>query len=414
MNREPVVVTGLGLVSPLGSTVSSFWTSLVAGQSGIGPLTRFDASDLPVRFGGEAKGFDPLSVLSAKDARRLTRFIQFAVWAAVHAWRDAGLEDVDCDRDRAGVFIGSGMGALDMLEEEHRNLLDKGPGRVSPFLIPGVIVNMAAGVPAMHLGLRGPNLSPVTACASGAHAIGEAARTIQRGDADIILAGGAEAAMTRLSLAGFASAKALSTRNDDPAGASRPFDRGRDGFVMGEGAAVLVLERLGHAKARGARVLAQVAGYGASADAHHLTAPPPEADGMQRAILAAIRDASLSLADIGYINAHGTSTPANDKAESAGLRAVFGAALDDIPVSSIKSMTGHLLGAAGAVEAAATVLSLHHGLLPMTLNYADPDPDCPLDVIAGAARSRAVRAALSQNMGFGGQNAALVFSHLAH
>jgi len=266
----------------------------------------------------------------------------------------------------------------------------------------------------MHLGLRGPNLSPVTACASGAHAIGEAARTIQRGDADIILAGGAEAAMTRLSLAGFASAKALSTRNDDPAGASRPFDRGRDGFVMGEGAAVLVLERLGHAKARGARVLAQVAGYGASADAHHLTAPPPEADGMQRAILAAIRDASLSLADIGYINAHGTSTPANDKAESAGLRAVFGAALDDIPVSSIKSMTGHLLGAAGAVEAAATVLSLHHGLLPMTLNYADPDPDCPLDVIAGAARSRAVRAALSQNMGFGGQNAALVFSHLAH
>ncbi|MEB3203685.1 MAG: beta-ketoacyl-ACP synthase II [Candidatus Sericytochromatia bacterium] len=414
MNREPVVVTGLGLVSPLGSTVASFWTSLVAGQSGIGPLTRFDASDLPVRFGGEAKGFDPLSVLGAKDARRLTRFIQFAVWSAVHAWRDAGLEGVDCDRDRAGVFIGSGMGALDMLEEEHRNLLDKGPGRVSPFLIPGVIVNMAAGVPAMHLGLRGPNLSPVTACASGAHAIGEAARTIQRGDADIILAGGAEAAITRLSLAGFASAKALSTRNDDPVGASRPFDRGRDGFVMGEGAAVLVLERLGHAKARGARILAQVAGYGASADAHHLTAPPPEADGMQRAILSAIRDAGLSLSDIGYINAHGTSTPANDKAESAGLRAVFGAALDGIPVSSIKSMTGHLLGAAGAVEAAATVLSLHHGLLPPTLNYADPDPECPLDVIAGAARSRAIRAALSQNMGFGGQNAALVFSHLAH
>ncbi|MEB3236791.1 MAG: beta-ketoacyl-ACP synthase II [Candidatus Sericytochromatia bacterium] len=414
MNREPVVITGLGIVSPLGSTVESFWSSVTAGRSGIGPLTRIDASDLPVRFGGEAQGFDPLQVLNAKDARRLTRFIQFAVWASVHAWRDAGLDGASVDLDRAGVFIGSGMGALDMLEDEHRTLIDRGPDRVSPFLIPGVIVNMASGVPAMHLGLRGPNLSPVTACASGAHALGEAMRTIQRGDADIILAGGAEAAMTRLSIAGFASAKALSTRNDDPAGASRPFDRGRNGFVMGEGSGVLVLERLSHAKARGARILAEVAGYGASADAHHLTAPPPEADGLQRAIRAALADAGMKPADIGYVNAHGTSTPANDKAEAAGLKGVFGAALDEVPVSSTKSMTGHLLGAAGAVEAIATVLALHHGLLPPTINYSDPDPDCPLDVIPGVARTKAVRAALSQNMGFGGQNAALVFRSLAH
>ncbi|MEB3298992.1 MAG: beta-ketoacyl-ACP synthase II [Candidatus Sericytochromatia bacterium] len=414
MKREPVVVTGLGVVSPLGSWVDPMWEAMVQGRSGIARVSRVEVDDLPVRLAGEARGFDPLAVLSPKDARRLTRFIQFSVWAAVHAWRDAGLEGADIDRDRAGVYIGSGMGALDLLEEEHQTLLSKGPGRVSPFLIPGVIVNMAAGVPAMHLGLKGPNLSPVSACATGSHAIGEALQVLRRGDADLMLAGGAEAAITRLALAGFASAKALSTRNDHPELASRPFDRQRDGFVMGEGAGVLVLERLAHAKARGARILAEVAGYGASADAHHLTAPPPAAEGMQRAIRAALADADLTTRDIGYINAHGTSTPANDKAEAAGLRAVFGHELDHVPVSSTKSMTGHLLGAAGALEAIAAVLALSRGVLPPTINHDDPDPDCALDVVPNKARIASPQAVMSQNMGFGGQNVSLVFRHLAH
>ncbi len=407
--KNRVVITGLGAVTPIGLDAASYWSGLKAGQSGVAPIARFDASALPVRFAAEVKGWDPTAYLSAKESKRNARFVQFAVGAGRQAFDLANLGSGGMDMARLGVIVGSGMGALDVLEEEITTLNAKGPSRVSPFLIPMTIVNMAAGALAINVGAKGPNYCPVSACASGSHAIGEAFRSLQRGDADVILAGGAEAVITPLGISGFASAKALSRRNDDPAHASRPFDAARDGFVMGEGAGVLVLETLEHATRRGAEILAEVLGYGLSADAYHMTLPAPEAEGAQRAIKMALADAEVAAAQVDYINAHGTSTEANDRLETEAIKAVFGEHAARIPMSSTKSMTGHLLGAAGAIEAIATVMAIRDGIIPPTINLEEPDPECDLDYVPGAARQHEVRIAMSNNMGFGGQNGSLVF-----
>ena len=409
MEPRRVVVTGLGALTPLGNTVEEYWSALKEGRSGVGPITRFDATGYPTRIAAEVRGFDPLKYVDKKEARRLDPYLQYAMACAVMAVEDAGLDTGKVDGDRFGVVIGSGIGGITTLLETHKTLLEKGPDRVSPFFIPMMIVNMASGLVSMRFGAKGPNSSVVTACATGNHTIGDAFKILQRGDADVMIAGGAEAIIVPLTIAGFCSMKAMSTRNDEPARASRPFDANRDGFVCGEGGGILVLEALEHAVRRDARIYAEIVGYGMTGDAHHMTAPDPAGDGAARAMAAALRDARLPPAAVGYINAHGTSTPYNDKFETLAIKRVFGEHARRLAVSSTKSMTGHLLGAAGGIEAIATVLALHHGLLPPTINYETPDPDCDLDYVPNQARKQDVEVALSNAFGFGGTNAALAF-----
>jgi 3-oxoacyl-[acyl-carrier-protein] synthase II len=405
-----VVVTGLGAVTPLGNDVPTSWNALLKGVSGAAPITRIRADDLPVRFAAQVKGFDPSVALDRKDARRYDRFLQYAVVAAQEAVDDARLV-IDAELGlRTGVIVGSGIGGLSLIEENHSALLERGAGRVSPFFIPHMISNMASGAISIRFGARGPNSCTVTACATGTHAIGDSFRILQRGDADVMIAGGSEAPIERLGIAGFAALRALSTRNDDPARASRPFDRQRDGFVIGEGAGVVVLETLERALARGARVHAEVVGYGMSGDAFHVTAPPDDGLGARLAMERALADAGLAPEAVDYLNAHGTSTPLNDRIESQAIRTVFGAHAERLAVSSTKSMTGHALGAAGGMEAVFSVLAAREGWMPPTINYEEPDPDCDLDYVPNEARRASVRAVVSNSFGFGGTNACLAFA----
>ena len=409
MDKRRVVITGAGVVTPVGNTADEFWAALVAGRSGIGPITRFDTTGYATRIAGELKGFDPLKYIDKKDDRKFDLFLKYAVACAVMAVEDSGLKTDRVDANRFGVLVGSGIGGIETLLDNYETLRTKGPDRVSPFFIPMIIVNMASGVISMRFGAKGPNSSVVTACATGNHAIGDAMRIIERGDADVMIAGGSEAIIIPLTIAGFCQMKAMSTRNDDPTRASRPFDAERDGFVCGEGGGLVVLESLEHARKRDARIYAEVMGYGMTGDAHHMTAPDPEGDGAARAMAAALRDASLAPSAVGYINAHGTSTPYNDKFETIAIKRVFGDHAKKLAVSSTKSMTGHLLGAAGGIEAIATAFALYHGVLPPTMNYEKPDPDCDLDYIPNQARKQDVEVALSNAFGFGGTNATLVF-----
>ncbi|MEZ4392983.1 MAG: beta-ketoacyl-ACP synthase II [Polyangiales bacterium] len=406
-----VVVTGLGLVTPLGLDLERTWSALCEGRSGVATITRFDASAHRTRIAAEVKGFDPLQWVDPRRVRETDRFTQFALAAAQMAWQDAGLAGEDLG-DRGGVIIGSGMGGLETIESHHDTLRARGPAKISPYFIPAAIANLGAGQVAMRLGLRGPNYCITSACASGAHAIGEAGRWIARGAVDVMIAGGAEATITPLAIAGFDAMRALSTRNDEPERASRPFDAGRDGFVMGEGAGVLVLERRDRAEARGATIYARLAGYGATDDAHHITQPAPQGAGAQRAMRAALAEGGVSPEAVGYVNAHGTSTPAGDVQEAEAIRAVFGAHAGELAVSSTKSMTGHLLGAAGGVEAAFTALALARGVLPPTINLDAPDPRCDLDFVPHVARRRRVEHALSNAFGFGGTNVSLLLSRV--
>ena len=409
MDKRRVVITGVGAVTPLGNTAEEFWAGLLEGRSGIGPITRFDATDFPTRIAGELKGFDPLKYIDRKDDRKFDPFLKYAVACATMAVEDAALKTDSVDPTRFGVLVGSGIGGLETLLGNYEVLRTKGPDRVSPFFIPMLIVNMASGVISMRLGAKGPNSSVVTACATGNHAIGDATKIIERGDADVMIAGGSEAIIIPLTIAGFCQMKAMSTRNDDPTRASRPFDAERDGFVCGEGGGLVVLESLEHARRREARIYAEVVGYGMTGDAHHMTAPDPEGDGAARSMAAALRDAGLEPSAVGYINAHGTSTPYNDKFETLAIKRVFGEHARKLAVSSTKSMTGHLLGAAGGIEAIATAFALHHGVLPPTINYEKPDPDCDLDYVPNQPRKQEVEVALSNAFGFGGTNATLVF-----
>jgi 3-oxoacyl-[acyl-carrier-protein] synthase II len=409
VDKTRVVITGLGAVTPLGNTAEEFWASLIQGKSGIGPITRFDSTDFSTRIAGEVKGFDALKFVDKKDDRKLDLYLKYALACAVMAVEDAGLDPAKENGDRFGVLVGSGIGGLSTLLDSHKVLLDKGPDRVSPFFIPMLIINMASGLISMRFGARGPNSSVVTACATGNHAIGDATRIIQRGDADMMIAGGAEAIIIPLTIAGFCQMRAMSTRNEEPTKASRPFDAERDGFVCGEGGGLVVLESLEHARRRDARIYAEVVGYGMTGDAHHMTAPDPEGDGAARAMAAALRDAAVQPSEVGYINAHGTSTPYNDKFETIAIKRVFGEHAKRLPVSSTKSMTGHLLGAAGGIEAIATTLTIYHGILPPTINYEKPDPECDLDYVPNQARKQDVEVALSNAFGFGGTNAILAF-----
>lgn len=406
-----VVVTVQGLVTPLGVGVEQTWKALCNGQSGIGRITRFDPAGYPSQIAGEVKGFDPAQFIEKKDIKKMDTFIQYAVGASRMAADDAGLKVTRDDADRVGVYIGAGIGGLPAIEHYHKVLQEKGPDRVSPFFIPMVIINLASGQVAIRLGARGPNSCAVTACATGNHCIGDALRIIQRGEADAMLAGGTESCISPLAVAGFSAARALSTRNDDPGHASRPFDRDRDGFVLGEGAGVLVLEEFERARRRGARIYCEVVGYAMTSDAFHITAPPDDGEGAIRCMELAIRDAGVSKDDIGYINAHATSTFA-DKVETEAIKRVFGERAYRIPVSSTKSMTGHLLGASGGVEAAFCVLAIHDGLVPPTTNLEHPDPECDLDYVPGQARSATVRVAMSNSFGFGGVNACLLFKRV--
>jgi 3-oxoacyl-[acyl-carrier-protein] synthase II len=412
LSARRVVVTGIGLVTPLGIGLEKTWKALCAGESGIARITRFDPTDYPTQIAGEVKDFDPAAFIEKKEIKKMDLFIHFAVGAAQLAAEDAGLKVTSENAERVGVYIGSGIGGLSSIETYHKVLQDKGPDRVSPFFIPMTIINLASGQVAIRLGARGPNSCAVTACATGNNCIGDAFRLIQRGDADVMVAGGAEAAVTPLGVAGFGAARALSRRNDEPTRASRPFDRDRDGFVLGEGAGVLVLEELEVATRRGARIYAEIVGYGMTADAYHITAPPDNGEGAVRCMELAIRDAGVAKEDIGYINAHGTSTFA-DKVETMAIKQVFGERAYRIPVSSTKSMTGHLLGAAGGIEAAFSVLAIHRGLLPPTINLEHPDPECDLDYVPGRARETSVHVVLSNSFGFGGVNACLLFKKLA-
>jgi 3-oxoacyl-[acyl-carrier-protein] synthase II len=403
-----VVVTGLGLVTPLGIGTELTWKALCAGQSGIGRITRFDPAGYDAQIAGEVKGFDPTQFVEKKEVKKMDTFIHYAVAASQLAVDDAALKVAPEEATKVGVYIGSGIGGLGSIEHYHQVLRDKGPGRVSPFFIPMTIINLASGQVAIRLGAKGPNSCAVTACATGNHCIGDAYRIIQRGEADVMVAGGAEAAITPLGVAGFASAKALSFRNDAPEKASRPFDRDRDGFVLGEGAGVIVLEEIEHARRRGARIYAEIIGYAMNSDAYHITAPPDEGEGAVRCMDLAIKDAGISKSDIGYINAHGTSTMA-DAIETNAIKQVFGELAYRIPVSSTKSMTGHLLGAAGGIEAVFSILALHHGILPPTINLDHPDPACDLDYVPNKARPVSFNVALSNSFGFGGVNACLLF-----
>ncbi|GEO25158.1 3-oxoacyl-[acyl-carrier-protein] synthase 2 [Alicyclobacillus acidoterrestris] len=404
-----VVVTGLGVVTPVGNDVPTFWESLLSGKSGIREIDRFDTTDYPTKIAGLVTDFQPERYIDKKEIRHMDLFTQYAVCAAHEAVEHSGLQITDENRDRIGVYIGSGIGGIGTTLSNYRVLLERGPKRVSPFLVPMMISDMAAGQVSIDFGLRGPNSAPVSACATGSHAIGDAFKLIQRGAADAMVAGGAEAAVVDIALAGFSNMKALSTRNDDPTRASRPFDKDRDGFVMGEGAGILVLEDLEFAQRRGANILAEIVGYGMSGDAYHVTAPAPDGDGAVRVMSAAIADAGIELTDIDYINAHGTSTEFNDRIETLAVKRLFGEHAYKLAMSSIKSMTGHLLGAAGGVEGVACVLTLKNGIIPPTTNYETPDPECDLDYVPNTARKCDVRYVMSNSFGFGGHNAALIF-----
>jgi 3-oxoacyl-[acyl-carrier-protein] synthase II len=404
-----VVVTGVGVVSPIGIGVDRFWKALVSGTSGVRRITTFDPTDHDCQIAAEVKDFDPLQWIEKKEIRKMDLFVQYALAAAMMAVEDSQLKVTDERPDRIGVLVGTGMGGIPMLVEQHRILLEKGPGRVSPFFIPGIITNMASGRISIQVGAKGPNSCVSTACATGNHAIGDSFRIIQRGEADIMLAGGTEAVIAPLCVAGFSNCKALSTRNNEPERASRPFDKERDGFVMGEGAAVLIVEALDHAVDRGATIYAEMIGYAMSADAYHVTAPAPGGEGAVQSMQRALQDAGLAPEAVDYINAHGTSTPYNDANETLAIKRVFGEHAYRLAVSSIKSMIGHTLGAAGAIEAAATVLSLTHGILPPTINYEYPDPDCDLDYVPNKVREVPIRVALNNSFGFGGTNATTAF-----
>ena len=403
------MITGIGLVTPLGVGTQKNWEALLRGANGIGPVTRFDASRFATRFAGEIKGFDPLPFIEKKEVRKMDLFIQYAVVAAQLAVEDSGIAPASLEGEQTGVCIGSGIGGIGSLEETHTVLLEKGPDRVSPFFLIQTIINEAAGQISIKYQAKGPNTATVTACSTGTHAIGDSFRMIARGEADIMFAGGAESPITPLGMAGFCALKALSERNDEPAKASRPFDARRDGFVMGEGAGIIILEDLEHALARGARIYAEVAGYGMTSDAYHVTAPAPDGDGAVRVMLRALADAGARPEDVGYINAHGTSTPFNDKTETLAIKKAFGEHALKIGVSSTKSMMGHLLGAAGGVEAGITALCLKHQIMTPTINYEFPDPDCDLDYVPNAARPAEIVCALSNSFGFGGTNGALLF-----
>ena len=408
-----VVITGLGAVTPIGNTVATYWAGLQSGANGVAPITLFDASKHACRFAAEVKDFDPSGVLDPKETKRWDRFCQFGVVAAKEALAHSGLEITDANRQRIGVIIGSGVGGLLTMETQAHVLEGKGPGRVSPFTVPMMIPNMATGLAAIALGAQGPSSAVATACAAGSNAIGDAFRLLQQGHADAMVCGGAESAITPLGVAGFASAKALSFRNDDPATASRPFDAERDGFVIGEGSGILVLETLDHAQARGAEILGEVVGYGMTCDAHHITSPIPGGLGGARAMSLALSDAGLKADDIDYVNAHGTSTPANDSNETAAIKTALGERAMAIPVSSTKSMTGHLLGGSGGIEAVAAVLALQNGVVPPTINHQNPDPACDLDVVPNQAREQIISTALSNSFGFGGHNVCLAFRRYA-
>jgi len=410
IRKRRVVVTGLGLITPLGTGVEKTWNALCAGKSGIRRITKFDPSGHACQIAGEVADFDPADYIEKKEIKKMDTFIHYAVAASQMAVDDAGFKVTPENADRVGVYIGSGIGGLPAIEAFHKVLLEKGPDRVSPFFIPMVIINLASGQVSMRLGARGPNSCAVTACATGNHCIGDAFRLIERGDADVMIAGGAEAAITPLCVAGFASARALSTRNDQPERASRPFDKERDGFVLGEGAGVLVLEELELARRRGARIYAEIVGYGMTADAYHITAPPEDGHGAVRCMRRALEDAALAPGAIGYVNAHATSTMA-DRIETSAVKQVFGDHARRLAVSSTKSMTGHLLGAAGGVEAVFSVLAIHRGILPPTINQEVPDPECDLDYVPNVARRAEVHTVLSNSFGFGGVNACLIFSH---
>ena len=405
--RRRVVVTGLGAVSPVGNDVASSWEALLAGRSGIGPITRFDASGLGCRIAGEVKNFDLAAYMSPKEARRMDTFIHYGIAASVQAIKDSGIEVTDANRERIGCVIGSGIGGLPMIEDNHSELLKRGPRRVSPFLIPGSIINMIAGNLSIQYGLKGPNLAIVTACTTGLHSIGEAGRLIEYGDADVMVAGGSESTICPLGIGGFDTMRALSTRNDDPTTASRPWDKDRDGFVMGEGAGIMVLEDYEHATKRGARIYCELVGFGMSADAYHMTAP--DMDGARRCMVAALRSAGVNADQVNYLNAHGTSTPLGDVNETNAIKAALGDAARRIVVNSTKSMTGHLLGGAGGVESVVTALAVHHQVSPPTINIFNQDPECDLDYCANTARQMKIDVAVKNNFGFGGTNGTLVF-----
>jgi len=413
MSRRRVVVTGLGIVCPVGIGVEESWKALVAGKSGIAPITHYDASTYPTRIAGEVKGFEPEAFMERKEARRNDRFIQFALAAADMAVKDSGLDFEKEDPERIGVIVGSGMGGLATIEDTHKTLMERGVRKVSPFFIPAIIINLAPGQIALRWGLKGPNFSPVSACATGNHSIGDAMMYLERGMADVMVAGGTEATLTPLGLAGFCAARAMSERNDAPEKASRPFDKGRDGFVAAEGAGILVLEEYEHARKRGARIYAELCGYGASCDANHVTSPAPEGEGGQRAMRMALADAGLRPEQVGYVNTHGTSTPQGDIAECQAIRKVFGGwANGGLVVSSSKSMTGHMLGAAGGAEAVIAVKALVSGVVPPTVNVDQQDPECVLDVVPNTAREVKLDAVISNSFGFGGTNAVVAFKRV--
>ncbi len=407
MSKRRVVITGLGILSPVGNSLTQAWDNIVNGQSGIGPITKFDASSLPSRFAGELKNFNPADWMSAKEVRRMDSFIHYGIAATKMAIDDAGLIVTEENAERIGVNVGSGIGGLPMIEDTVREIVAKGPRRISPFFVPGSIVNMVAGMISIIYGLKGPNVSMVSACTTAAHCIGDAARFIEYGDADVMIAGGAEATVSMAGIGGFCACKALSERNDSPETASRPFDRDRDGFVLGEGAGILVLESLEHAQARGARIYAELSGMGMSADASHITAP--DMDGPRRGMLAALKNAKVNASDVQYVNAHGTSTPLGDKNETAAMKAAFGDHARSLVVNSTKSMTGHLLGAAGGIEAVFTTLAIKNQISPPTINIFNQDPECDLDYCANVARDMKIDVALSNSFGFGGTNGTLVF-----
>lgn len=406
--KKRVVITGLGAITPVGIGKDEFWQSLISGVSGIGPITRFDASDYTTQIAGEVKNFEPSQYIDKKEAKRMDRFTQFAVAATKMALEDAKIDLDREDRSRIGTYIGTGIGGIETLHDQFKVLFEKGPGRISPFFVPMMIANMASGQASITYGLQGPNSCVVTACATGTNSIGDAFKVIQRGDADVMVAGGTEAAVSPAAVAGFCSMKALSTRNDEPTKASRPFDKDRNGFVMGEGAGVVILESLEHALARGAHIYAEIAGYGYNADAFHITAPAPEGAQAAKCMAMAIEDAGLKTIDVDYVNAHGTSTPLNDKNESLAIKGLFGEHAYKMAVSSIKSMTGHLLGAAGGIECIATALTIANGIIPPTINYETQDADLDLDYVPNKAREQKVDVAISNSFGFGGHNATIL------
>jgi len=412
LSKRRIVVTGLGIVSPVGNTVDEAWAALMAGKSGIARITRFDPAPFASQIAGEVKDFDVTKYITAKDARRMDAFIHYGLAAAIDALKDCGLEVTDANRERIGVNIGSGIGGLPMIEETHKTYLEEGPRKISPFFIPATIINMISGHLSILYGLQGPNVAMVTACTTGTHAIGEAARMIEYGEADVMVAGGAESTICPLAVGGFAAARALSTRNDDPAGASRPWDKDRDGFVLGEGAGVLVLEEYEHARARGARIYCELAGYGKSADAYHMTAPTEDGSGAARCMDNALKNAGLNADAVDYINAHGTSTPLGDVAETKAVKRSLGAHAAKVMVSSSKSMTGHLLGAAGGVEAVFSVLAVARQAVPPTINLVEAGPECDLDYVPNTGREARVDVALSNSFGFGGTNGTLIFKRV--